>query len=259
MGFFRSVVSSITNFPAYGGFARESTGRALKYFFLIFTLVFIGYAIKLTPVITGFVDKLGQEVESNVPDFRIINGELEFKEKMPFIIKGDNNFILIIDTTGELNPAALDKYNNGVFVEKTKAVIKDEQQGTNTINFTAFKGMEISRDALLKILPLMKKFIPIIIVGLYIFGLLSKMITLLVLAVIGLAMRSGADIRFGHTWNIACHALTLPLLLDLVKSVAVPMLPGFFLVYFGIAIFYMYKGVQAAKENRNDAGPVIPV
>jgi len=259
MSFFNNIIGSITNFNAYREFSEESPWRALRYFFLIFSLLFIGYAVTLVPVINNFADKLGQEVRENVPDFRIVNGELEFNEKMPFIVKGENNFILIVDTTGELNPAALEQYPNGVFVEKTKAVIKDEQQGLNTVDFSAFKEMEISRQSVLSFLPTVKNLMPLILLVIYIFGFLSKTVFILVLALIGLAIKSRADLKFGHMWSIACHALTLPLILDLVKSVAVPRLPGFFIVYFGIAVFYMYKGVQAAKENRDEAGPVIPV
>lgn len=259
MGFFRNIISSITSIPAYRDFAEESPGRALLHFFLIFTLLFTPAAVTLPPVISSFTDELGREIRTNVPDFRIVNGELDFKAEMPYIIERENNFILIVDTTGELNEAALDKYPNGVFVEKNRAVIKDEQQGINTIDFRAFKDRDISRESVLNFFEALRKFTPLIILAIFIFGFLAKIISILILSLIGLAMKGKANLTFRHTWGITCHALTLPMLLETVKDLAVPQLPGFFIIYFGIAIFYMYKGIQTAKEIRDDAGPVIPV
>lgn len=264
MSFLKNIIGSITDFSAYRDFVRETPGRAIKYFFLIFTLLFVVYAIQLTPVINGFINDTEQEIRDNVPDFRIVNGELEVKSEMPYIVKGNNNSIFIVDTTGELDQSALDEYSSGAFVGKTQAFVKEDRQGMsrlNTINFSAFKGTEISRQSLLNLLPAAKKFIPLILLFVYIFGFLSKMVTLLVLALIGLAIKGRADFRFGHMWSIACHAITLPLLLKAVKDAALPQLPWFTLIYFGVAIFYMYKGIQAAKEHRDEdrGGPVIPV
>ena len=260
MNFFNTVLNSITNFAVYREYAKESTGRALRYLLLVFTLLFIGYALKLAPAVGNVFSNLGQEINVNVPDFRIVNGELEFKAKMPYIIKGDNNFILIVDTTGQLDETALNTHANGAFVGKTKAVIKDQQQGINTVDFTAFKGMEISKQSVLKFLPAIKKYIPLALALFYVFGFFAKLLTVLLLALIGLAIKGAAsELKFNHMWGIACHALTLPMLLDLLKQLALPQLPGFNFIYFGIAVFYVYRGVKAAKEDRDDAGPVIPV
>lgn len=251
MGFFQQVIASFTNFDSYKVVAFQRSGRTLKYFFLLFTLVFILGSIRIAYDMTASFSEALNTVKENLPEFSLKNGELNVEGPQPIILGGENNTALVIDTTGKTNETILDNYNEGVFISKHELFTKQNYQ-VKKINFSAFKTVTLNKEKLVQWLPVLKWLI--IILGLigYLFSLVWALMTTALLAMLGTFMVKQAvrsKINFSKLWNIAVYAMTLPWILEMVKNLIYPGLPIFFAIKWGTAIFIMYKAVEAVSDN----------
>lgn len=259
MGFFRQFKASFSSFDSYSDFAAQRTGKTFKYFFLLFTIIFLVWAIPFAYNFNSGAIDLVNTVKAKIPDFRLADGQLEVDAPQPIVLNGENQTALIIDTTGKTDESVLDKYNEGIFVSRDKIVNK---QGTqiNKINFADMKQLSLDKQELLGYLPLVKWLFVIIAVFGYVFGAAWILITTVILALIGLFINSTqkGHLQFGQTWNVAVYALTLPWVLDTLKGEIYPQIPFFWVIKWGLAIFIMYKGIEAANKHLTTQEPPLP-
>jgi hypothetical protein len=259
MGFFSQAKASFTDFESYRVIAFQRTGKTIKYLFLLFTLIFIIGGIKFSYDFNANLGDTTASIKDKTPEFSLANGELTVQGQQPMIFTGDNEVALIIDTTGKTDETELDKYSEGAFIAKDRVVTKQNLQ-TRTIKFADLANVSFDKQKLISYLPLFKWVLPIIGVVAYIFGITWVVITTIFLALIGLIVNSSvkAKLEFGNIWNIGVYAFTLPWLLELLVNLSGLAIPLFWFVKWGLAVFFLYKGIEAANRQIIAYEPPLP-
>ena len=124
MGILKKFINSTYNFKSYNYFISEKLSKAVLYLLL---LAFLSSGFMILKGGLSFnkeFSKIKTILNEEMPSFTLDNGELIIDSEMPIIYEDDNN-ILVIDTTNELDITALDKYNSGVFIGKDEFVVKE--------------------------------------------------------------------------------------------------------------------------------------
>ena len=259
MNFFRQVKDSFTNFSSYQNVSAQKAGKTFKYFFLLFTLIFIIQGTRFTYKFNAGTAEFVASVKDQIPEFTLANGKLKVEGQQPLLVEGTNSTALIIDTTGKTDESVLDKYNEGVFVSQDKVVNKQDFQ-RKEISFADMKQITLDKQKLMGYLPLIKWLLVIIGIFAYVFGSAWALITSFILALIGLIINSTmkGKLELGNSWNMAVYALTLPWLLEMLVNLILPTAPYLWAVKWGLAIFLLYKGIEATVKPAPNGEPPTP-
>lgn len=256
MRFTVKVTDSITKPETYGYYLKETVGKAILY--LLFITLIFGSLNLVRPIIdfnTG-IKQLTRSFNMNMPDFTLKNGELKVEGNMP-IISGDNNYIFIVDTNGSTGENALDKYNAGVLILKNKIIQKQNSFQKNEYNFRDFAGLTLNKSDIQGYIPLLKVINVFIVLFGYIGFFAGKLISALILTLIGLiiniSMKAGKD--FGALYKLSIYSLTLPIIIKVLLNVINYQIPYFFIIYYGIALFYIWKALSIIKKNEKPMPP----
>ncbi len=252
MGFFRQLRDSFTAFEAYREFAFQKKGKTFKYFILLFTLTFLVSGIRFVFDFNEGAAGIRETVEQHVPEFMLAGGELTVRGEQPIILGDDGYTVMIIDTTGQTRESVLDSYAEGVLILKDRLVTKQNYQ-QREIMFSDFKEISFDKQDLIGLLPMLKWLLAVIAVLGYILKLVWVLITVLILALIGMIISSNikSGLKFENLWNMAVYAFTLPWLIEMLKNLAYPALPLFWAIKWGLAVYILYRGIQAV-------GPPVP-
>lgn len=258
VGFFSQLIGSITNFQMYRYFFKRTMGKAILYLLLL-SLIF-GTATILRSMYdfnTG-ISQVMRYFQLEIPDFTLENGELNVQEEnMPIYFGDTDEGILIIDTTGKTNESVLDAYPNGMLVTKYEFI----QKHNNSIErqkFSVLRDFRVTKDSISGFLPLLR----VINVFIVIFGLLfhfvGKLISAILVAAAGLVICEIVKYRLPYDvqYKLSIYALTLPIILKAVVKILRVDIPFFWVLYYGIAVFYLWKAITTIKENREIEGPI---
>ncbi|MEW6182100.1 MAG: DUF1189 domain-containing protein [Bacillota bacterium] len=256
MGFFTRIKESIFNFDAYPRFAREPFDKAFGYLVLmtlLFGTVFLVYTvIRLN---TGISEMVGT-FNRSCPDFVLQNGELTVDADMPITIDGgDEDGMIIIDTTGRTDRSVLDKYEQGVFVSRTQVVNKKNRIETQEMNFSELKGFKITKADVEQWLPNLKFFSVFIIIFGLIYMIVAKLLGAVVLGLFSLLISAvqGAGLDYGRGIRISVYALTVPTLFQTAQKIVSPGFPHPGVVYYILALIYLWFAVRAGKSEGRPA------
>ena len=249
MGFFPRIYYSMAGFGKYGYFLRQNTGRAVVYLLLI-SLV-IGAIIKIPAVgeYNKIMDELTANFDSRIPDFRFANGKLEVSGNMPIIID-DGGVTIVIDTSPNAEDAILDNYDTVMLITSDKIIQKNYVDKTVT-SLTAFQGIELTKDNIRQVLPLMKPLGIFIFILDVIFFICSKFISALIVSLIGLVINSARNTKLSYRsiFKISVYSLTPPLLLCTVLGLIPVHIPFLWLVFYIIAAVYVYGAINMIKRD----------
>ena len=86
-------------------------------------------------------------VKYNFANFEIKDGKFIYYGAMP-VVKVEEGFATVIDTTGTTNEEILNKYEGGIFISETKFVVKNATE-ERKINFSDYKGYNLTKTELL--------------------------------------------------------------------------------------------------------------
>jgi hypothetical protein len=249
--FIGDLKDSIGKFSAYREFSKRTVGRGICYLLLVVLILGSIVLVKTSVSFNSSVNQLGKVFAQQVPEFTLKNGVLDVNATMPIIIKNDGeNSIVVIDTTGQSGISALNGYESGVLIEKTRMVQKKNAAQTETIEYSQLQGLTLTKSQLQTWLPKLK----LIDIAIYLFGMiyfiLSKLATMVILGAIGLMIASLQKVKleFQQTMTIAAYALTVPLIfqtLDRLFLHDVTTWP----VYYLLAAVYLCLAIRSCKEE----------
>ena len=250
MDFFRKVKDSFTRFDVYRDIVTQGLGKTFRYFFLLFTLIFIIQGLQVGVGFNAGLTEFASTVRDKMPEFSLSGGKLAVEGKQPIIYTGDNNSAMFIDTTGQLDESVLDKYNDGVFISQDKILNKQGVRQTE-IAFADFPQFSFNKAQLMNFLPMIKWILLVIGVFGYFFGAAWILINTVILGLLGLVINSTNKnhlLTFSQTWRMAIYAITLPLLLELLVNLIYPALPYFSVIKWVLAVFLMFKAIVAVVK-----------
>ncbi len=244
-GLLKSVIRSLYYPGAYADLARRSTGRALVYLLALSLLCAAITAVPLSREINDSLLEAGNKFGSEFPDFVFTPEGFKVKGRLPMISAEDRDFVWVFDPSGKTDESILDDYQKGVYLSNEGVLYKKSEYETR----------HYSLDSLKEYAPITKKdverwisyywVLTAFIVFFFIsFSVTAKIFSALVVSVLGIIAgaltkrRASFDILF----RLALYALTLPIIIKTAASVAKIDIPWFFVIYYGVALFYLHRG-----------------
>ena len=232
-GFFKNVWTSIRDFEKYERFAADTVLHAIKYILLL-TLIFTAIvALAYTYKFYTVLDSTRNYISENIKDIKIEDGKLTVAaEETPIVIENEDELvpIIIIDTSDNVNTEEymekINLYNMGILLLKDKAIVssefllEDEEFSYSKVFSENIENKEeiiglISGNNALEIYAL---FFVTILIYLFVIYFTSNLIDGLILGVLGYLFARIVKLRLVYkaTYNIGLHALTLPIVLNLI-------------------------------------------
>ncbi|MGE5630513.1 MAG: DUF1189 domain-containing protein [Caulobacteraceae bacterium] len=254
MNFFLQMRESVIDFKFYREIKDNKFGRSFTYLLLLFLIIYFINGTKTFVVLRAGVDELVSQVNNNVPEFKLENGEFSFEGKMPYYISNNANEVFAIDTTGQLTEKALEGVHTGMLVTRDKLFVKQNTGELRVFSLKEFVGITLTKSDVLNFLPKLSWIVLIFIVFGFIFVFGWKLLNAVILALIGLIINAvmKADMKYNNLLNISIYALTLPLLLQLAVDLSGIAVPMFWLIYWTISIVYVAMAVKNCKDRMEE-------
>lgn len=285
IGFFKRVKMAIFNLEKYSIFANEKFSKALKYLFLLITIVTVVLAISSTIELSKEAGKFINYFKNDeFPDFELVDGELSSDSKLDAYDK-EYNSRLIMDTTENISDEKINEYkdkvkdsNYSVILLRDKIIYRfdpslEENLETTYNNVTSMVGIkDITKDKIvndylnndilfkLKIILFIYAFMTILLLN-----ILTLLEDVIIIGVFGwIASKiSRVPLKFSKTMSLAIYSLTLSIILSTIYSV-VYSFTGFNIKYFEImymiiAYIYIVAAIMIMKDGNKTAGEAVTV
>ncbi len=260
MSLLREAAHSIWKPAIYAEFVRRGGRRAFVYLLVIALPLAITGAVRSGSTVHWACDSASRAVADG-PDFRIVNGLLEFEGPEPYTITVEGVETGRVDTTGATDESYLEGRASAVLFLRDRAVVQNGFR-RQEMPYAALGGGEpLTRAGLVGVVLRFGGLAwPIALLWL-IGSVAGKLLAALVLSLAALAILSarGRAGGWAAAWVVSTHALTLPLLLGFVRVLAAANIAAFGLLYWGAAIVYCVAGTSSlpplAPKGQSAAGP----
>jgi hypothetical protein len=261
MGFFVQLKESVVRPKFYANIYNQGFGKTFKYLFLLFLITFIiGGMFFSFSFLTG-VDKVIAEVQTKAPDFVLADGKLQVSGQQP-LVYDEGNTKVVVDTTGKTTVESLSSNAGNYVLITEKEVVTQQGLRHQSYKFSDFP-IEFNKDMLMEKLPYLKSILIIIGVFAFIFGLIGRLFWALVLSLGALVLDASlkTKLKYSKLYNICVYALTLPIIIELIKNNALANFPYFSIVYWGVGLIYVYLALKAIKQEEHtdptDSKPIL--
>lgn len=261
-GFFRKVIKSIKDFDKYEDFGLEGMGKTSIYLIQLVAIFTLIITIMTLYKFSNTFNEAIKYFDENITSLSYVDGALIINDNQKLEVNIEDNIIgkIIVDTS-DLNDEQIEQYKNeikekenGIIILKDRAFLKNEMLSSLTETsykelLTQYNITQLDKQGILdyfnsnKISIYLSIFMTIFI---YMFAIYvaSILIDALVLGALGYitARITGMKIRFGACFSMGVHALTLPIILNILY-VILNGFTGYTIKYFQFmytAISYIY-------------------
>lgn len=251
MGFRRKFAYSFFDFATYKDFLVQGLGKSIFYIFLV-TLIFSTITnIKTISIFNSDLSNVQNKLAHDAPEFELRNGLLSIDSNEPIYYKYDGQ-MLIFDTTGTTSTSALDPYSDGIYVNSTSLILRQNYNTLQTVEFADFNELVVTNKIAQETLAILKIIFPVIL--LLVNPILSCFENLLSgFAIIGpfsisIASLMGVKLKYSKACTLSFYAMTLPLLLQALVEISGIHLPEFVAVFYIIALLYCGLAIKEIKN-----------
>ena len=262
-GFFKSIIKSIKDLDKYEDFALEKTSESVKYFLKLLLIVCICIAMAYTFIIVDNTKKMYLNLKDKVPNFIYEDKELIADNEEPIILEEYKNTIgsLIIDTgiksteAEEYHKDQIRKYGSALIISRdglifvnSKNSAKMEYKYSDILSaYNIQQGNKKQLVEYIENLNIVSIYFAIFLTMMiceFMALLVTSIIDILIVAILGFFSSRifRINIKFRVAFNIAIHAITLPIMLNLIYTI-INLFTGFNIKYFQImyyTIAYIY-------------------
>ena len=258
MNIFEQFTNSLWNFRSYRSLSQTKGGKSFLYIFLLFLLVYLIGSFYAGLQVDTFINYMQSSMEDNLPDFKLVNGSFTFEGEMPYRIE-DNDFLMIIDTTGQTTVDEFEGKSNGILITE-KEMITIRYGRLETTSFSMMGPIEISKNQILRFLPSLKVIYVVIMAIGSLFAFAGKLFGILMLSLIAMIASSmfHQQLSFLNHWNVAIYASTLPMIVKLANTLLGGPFDGFmFLINWGMAITWVFLGIYNMPRANQAQTPIM--
>jgi len=256
VSFWQEAAASIFRPAAYAEFARQRARRALRYLVLIALPLALVGALRVGLGAGAAAGAAARAVAAG-PDFRLTGGVLEFDAPQPYPVTVQGQQIGLVDTTGATDESYLEGRDNFFLFLRDRAVVTSGAERRTMLysDLTDMTGVASRAD--------LARFLAGLASWAWLAGLVwlagslaAKAGAALLLASLVTIVASARNraVGWAASWGIACHALTLPLLLGFTRVLAGAAIRLFGLLYWGTAVVYAVAGVSTLGPAAPDPG-----
>lgn len=243
VGMTQRLLRSITDFNVYVLYPQETLGKAMLYVLLLSVLATAIMGGHMAWTINDEINELAGYVNSEIPWFEIVSGQLHMDADMPYILEDEAQNVLIVDTTGMSGPSVLDQYQEGILITRDSIYRKKNQLEISQISLGQL-NINLSKEQLLNLIPLLKLFSYLVVFFVFLFLVVAAMFSSLVVSAIG-QLFNRQKLPFASLYKMSLYALTLPMLLFVILNALAIAIPYFFWIYHGIALLYLKRAIDA--------------
>ena len=254
--FFKDILKSIKDLDKYEDFAIEKPSKAFKYLLKLVAIFCVIICIFYTYQIVQNINDIYANLMNKLPDFSYTEGNLTLNSEEPVVIEEYKEVIgkIIIDIN-----ASEDKINEyeknsgiGILLLKDKCVILSNtgmgqvtykyEDIAASYNITEFTKQDvINYIEGMNVISIYSSIYFIIFVYMFIIYFITIFMDVLLLSVLAFIVSriSGIRLKFAPSFGIASHAITLPVILNLLYII-VNLFTGFEIKYFQ----FMYSTIS---------------
>lgn len=277
IGFFKSVLYSITNIEKYPEMAAQGIANAIKYLMKIMLIFSVLVCIGLTYQFYSLVNQGVEYARNELPDANYEDGILTVDSEEAIIIKNEESVInnIIIDTNTE-DENQIDEYVNsipegesGVIILKNKLIVKTNASSDATVynyadvvaSITSQNIETATKEDMLNYVTgngmtsIYVMYFILMYIYIFIIYFMSVLVDTVILAILGniTTLITKLKIRFSAIYSIAVYALTLSVILNGIY-ILVNMTTGFEMKYFqvmytSIAYIYLVATILIIKSD----------
>lgn len=242
----------------YYDVGRNWQGTCLGYLFLLTAVCFIPFMAKIHTWYGDFADNVAPAIIIQLPELRIIDGELRFRAPQPYHIidPETEQVVVVIDTTGEIT--SLDETTAPVLITKTGVLTRTLGSDNYTIAFNTLENTTIDQRSITDWLSSMRKLIIPVVYPVAVLGTFAyRVIELILYAAIGMLLASwnGATFSFQAVFRLAVVALTPSIVGNaLLASVGIT-IPFGGLFFFMVTMGYLFFGIKVCIQPADPSSP----
>ncbi|MFZ5352482.1 MAG: DUF1189 domain-containing protein [Bacillota bacterium] len=256
MNFFRQMKDSVTDFRFYKGIKENRFGKTFLYLLILFLIIHSINTVQNYIIARNLLEMMSVELNERVPEFQVIEGQLNFEGDMPYYILNEQGQVFVVDTTGQLDKNALEDAFSGMLFTKDRIYIKNQFQYTD-VSYTDMGLSSYTKKDLVDMLPGLSSLVLVFMIIGFVFAIGIKLLQAVLLGLVGLIFGAAynVELKFKHTFNFGVYALTLPMLLQIAYDLSgytlppVWIVPLFTLIYWGVALVYMAMAVKYYKNS----------
>ncbi len=234
--------------PLYKDVGSNWKGIAFLYLLLLLALSWIPVMFKLQAKLNDFIANEAPKLVEQIPEIRIIRGEVNTNAVMPYIIKDPQSGepFIVIDTTGQVN--SLDGSKARVLLTKSKLVMEKNPVETRTFDLSQIEEFIINRSAIYAWMDVFRKWAVIVSYPfVLVFSFIYRTVQVLLYAAIGIlfAKRLKANLNYQALVSLSIVALTPAVIINTIYSYTDIKISFWWLICFAIAMGYLYFGIKA--------------
>lgn len=252
--FINQAYNSVKSFDYYKSVSNNNISKTFKYFFILILVYAAIITISLTYETNKVMNNTRDFIESELHDITYSEGILRINNDEKKNYMGDK---VIIDTSAE----DLNVYDGMITIGRKEFRINVDGKYA-TFSYQDFIKHDINEQDVLKLFDFKKySFLVVITIAIisYVTMSVSTLLDILVIALIGLIISTfvgNNKIKFKNLFNIATHAITLPVILSMIYFL-VNIFTGFEIKYFSvmyssIAIIYECTAIILINTEKNN-------
>ena len=257
MSIFAEMIHAVYDFKSYIKFKENRPWKVFFYGLILSAVCVLVTTVLPVASVMGFAGNAGEVIGDVLPDFSLSDGTLWVKEPVEFkqYDEYQGGVYLKIDTSGTM----VEDYTDvdllafdWVFMADSRNVLVKENGDVYRAAFAEIGLGDWTKEEVVNgLLPYIEKAVWGIGILVAVVEIASFFAGALIVAMLGSFAASVMRyrIRFGELYKLAVYTRTLPILLKMI-SVWIPfVLPFFFVLNFGLSIFYMWKVLILLKSQ----------
>jgi len=227
-------------------------GIAALYLLLLLAFCWIFETWAVNAKISRFIANEVPPFIEQIPAITIQDGNVSIDEPVPYFINDpdSHDVIAIIDTSGQYN--SLDNTDAYLLLTKNKLIGKESETETRVYDLSQIDEFFLDQATANKFLSIFKTYFPFVFyVCAVLFSFIYRLVQVLIYGAIGLMLCKIAKVSLDYQTlvRLAVIAVTPVVLIDTVLEVTGFKVPVFWLIAFAIAMYYLYVGISANKDQ----------
>lgn len=252
VNFFMTIYESIAKISKYPTWARQPLGKAIIYLLMLSFLASLFSAVPSAVYFNKDLDKTLAILDERLPDFSIKDNILSISDNATHKVEVNEALTVVIDPKDKPNTDTLQNVAIGIYAYKTGYYIKIASM-LLPFSYSDHGVINKNKTGILEMAKIFKLESILIFAFSIIFSVASKFIHALFLGLLALlfSRTTREELSFSTGFKLACYALTLPVVLEILANIVGANGDGFSIIYHLTAAVYQYIALSSFI-NHND-------